>query len=146
MKHGFTLVELLIYMGLMAAFLTVLTSIFLSALDVQTQSEATSSVEDDGRYILSRLVYDIHRASSVTVPASNGQTANSLSLNVGTYTLSGGKLQINGSDNLNSYATTLSSFSVTRLGNSGGKPTLTISFSLKDNSETKTYQTTVSMR
>ena len=145
-QKAFTLVELIIYMGIMAIFLTVLTSIFLSVLDVQLQSEATSAVQTDSRYILSRLVYDIHRASSITIPAASGQTANSLVLDVASFASVGENLQINGTDNLNSFATSLTNFSVTRLGNPSGKHTLTINFTLTDRSEIKDYQISVGLR
>ena len=143
---AFTLVEILIYMGIMAIFLTVLTNIFLTVLDVQLQSEATSNVQIDARYILSRLVYDIHRAGSISTPASAGQTANTLVTNVASYASASGNLQINGIDNLNSFATNLTNFSVTRLGNPSGKHTLTINFTLIDQTETKDYQISVGLR
>ena len=149
MKPSFTLIELLIYMGLFAVFITVLTNVFLSVLDSQLQSEATSAVQIDARYLLSRLVYDIHRASAVVTPAGNGQTSTSLGLTIGgsnsTYALSGNFLDL-GPDQLNSYATVVSPFSVTRLGNASGKATLQISFTVSDQSETKNYQTTVDLR
>ena len=146
MKKAFTIVELIIYMGIMAVLLTVITSIFLSVLDVQLQSEATTSVQSDGRYILSRLVYDIHRAANITTPASAGQTATSLVTDVASYASVGDNLLINGTDNLNSYATKLANFSVTRLGNPSGSHTLTVSFTLTDQTETKDYQISVGLR
>jgi len=60
MKRGFTLIEILIYMGLMAALIIVLTNVFVTVLETQLESSSTSVVEIDGRYLLSRLIYDIH--------------------------------------------------------------------------------------
>src|SRR5688572_24260327 len=67
-QKGFSLVELLIVMGLMSILLLVLTDMFTSMLNVQTSTKAHSSVTEDGRFILSRLSYDVQRASSVTTP------------------------------------------------------------------------------
>src|SRR3989344_6301854 len=71
-QKGFTLIELIIYMGLLVILLSVLTSIFMSSLDVQLESQANSAVEQDGSYILSRLAYDIHRAEAISIPDMPG--------------------------------------------------------------------------
>lgn len=143
---GFTLVEILIYMGIMAVFVTVLTNIFLSVLETQVESSATSLVEVDGRYVLSRLIYDIHQAAGITTPASPGQSSSSLVLNSHSFDVSNGALLIDGTDNLTGVDTTVSNFSVTRLGNGLGNDTLQISFDLTSGAESRNYQTTVSLR
>jgi prepilin-type N-terminal cleavage/methylation domain-containing protein len=71
-KKGFTLVEMLIYMGLLTIFLAVIGNIFFSIIDLQLESQATSSVSESGRYLLSRISYDVRRAQSITTPASPG--------------------------------------------------------------------------
>jgi prepilin-type N-terminal cleavage/methylation domain-containing protein len=159
--QGFTLVEMLIAMGLMTIFLVVLSDIVVTVGQVSQESDATSTVAEDGRYILSRLSYDIERATSVTTPAALGNTTNNLVLVIGgvTYTYS-----INGSNNLqlvvspntdtlNGGDTTISNFTVQRLGNSGGKETLTVNFTVTSKTfrngstlESKTYTTTVGRR
>jgi prepilin-type N-terminal cleavage/methylation domain-containing protein len=137
MKRGFTLIELLMYMGLVSVFLTVLTSAFLSILDVQLESEAISTVEQDGRYILSRLVYDVHRASSITTPATVGQVTSTITLVIGgqnySYSTSNNNLiytSPSGTDNLNSYDSQISNLSITRVGNAIGKNSLQVGFTL----------------
>lgn len=146
MKRAFTLVEILIYMGIMAVFVTVLTNIFLSVLEIQIESSSTSLVEIDGRYILSRLIYDIHQAAGITTPSSPGQTTSSLVLNTHSFTVSNGALLIDSTDNLTNIDTTISNFSVTRLGNALDNDTLQISFDLAHGAEARSYQTTVSLR
>ena len=158
-ERGFTLVEMLITMGLMSIFMLVLTDIISAVGDVQVESEATSAVSQDGRFILARLSYDIGRASSVTTPGSLGSTTSSLVLVIGgvtyTYALSGGNLQLSVSpntDNLNGADTTISSFTVQRLGNAGGKETLTVQFTVTSvavrdsGAEVRTFTTTVGRR
>lgn len=151
--------ELLLYMGLLAIFLTILTQIFVAALDVQLESESTSSLEQNGRYIISRLRYDIARSSEITQPANLGETTQQLQLTINsapvTYSLAGQNLQISSGeslDQLNSNDTTVSNLEITRNGNALGKPTLTVSFLLTSliergkGRDTKTYQATIGTR
>lgn len=160
-QKGVTVVELLLYMALLSILLTVLTSIFMSALDVQLESNATSSVEQDGNYILARLAYDIHRAQSVNIPPINGATDNNFQIVIDgvnysyTVDVNGNLILTNniGANNLNSYGTRISAFSIQRFGNAGGiENTLKINFTLvsrtekKSGFETRNFQTNLSLR
>lgn len=160
-QRGVTVVELLLYMAILSGLLSILTSIFVSALDVQSESNATSSVEQDGNYILTRLTYDIHRAQSINIPASNGTTSNNFQIVVGgvNYTYStdvnGNLILTNnlGVNNLNNYGASVSAFSAQRLGNVGGvENTLKINFTVTSREkrisgfETKDFQTNLSLR
>lgn len=159
-SKGFTLVELLIYIGLLGIMLVVLTQVFTSALDVQTETEAASFVDLDSRFIINRLTYDIHRAQSITTPAALGATNSTLQLVIGgtnsTYALNGGNLEITdsvGTDRLNSVGSTISAFTVKRLGNTNGKNSLQISFTITSTTvknggqpETKNISTTIGIR
>ncbi len=160
---GFTLVELLIYMGLLSLFLLVLTSIFASILDVQLESQASSSVEEDGRFILARLTYDFGRAKAIVSPATLGSSATSLILNINginnTFSLSGQDLILTdntGSNKLNSFDDNVSNLNFTYLANSAAESTisatiranftLTSKVSRKNGPEAKTLQTTLGLR
>lgn len=160
-QKGVTIVELLLYMSILAVLLAILTSIFISALDVQSESQVTSSVEQDGNYILTRLAYDIHRAQSVNIPAINGTTANSFQIVINgvnyTYSIDGNSNLILannlGSNNLNSSGASVSAFLVSRLGNVGGvENTLKINFTITSREEkisgheAKNFQTNFSLR
>lgn len=148
--RGFTLIEILIYMGLMAALITVLTNVFVTVLETQLESSSVSVVEIDGRYVLSRLIYDIHRATSITTPAVAGQTSPGLTLNIGgpnhTYTVTDGVLYLDGSSRLTSIDTSVSNLSFTRVGNSTDNDTLRISFTLTSLAQSQNYNSTVSLR
>ena len=158
---GFTIVELLIYMGLLTILLSILTSVFVSALDVQSESRSASGLEQDGSYIIARLTYDITRASSITLPASLGSTGNTLQINVNainnSYAIDGSNNFVVtnnlGTNTLNSYDTKLTAFTVQRLGNVGGaEDTIKIDFTLVSRTsriagaESKSFQSTVAMR
>lgn len=145
MKKGFTLIEFLVYMGLMSLFLIVLSNILSTSLETFTQSNQATLVDADSRYILNRLAYDVGHAATITTPATVGQTTNSLVLDVGTYTNSGGNLLL-GIDRLNGFDSTIANFSVTRIGNGTGKDTVKISFDITSGSKTQTLSTTLGLR
>ncbi|MEK7534121.1 MAG: type II secretion system protein [Patescibacteria group bacterium] len=162
-NKGFTIVELILYMGILSVLLSILVSIFVTALDVQLESEAASSVERDGTYILAKLSYDIHRASSISIPASLGSQTNNFKIVVGgvdyTYGLDGSEnLTLNnnlGTNNLNSYDSKVSGLLAKRLGNAGGvEDTLKINFTITSRTkrtgtagyEAKDFETNLSLR
>lgn len=158
-QNGFTLMEMIIYMGIFLILLLVLTEIFISVLDVQSESWATSSVEQDGRFVLSRLFYDIHKADSIVTPANLGEENATLQIIVEginyTYSLSDNNLQLsnnNGTDKLNSFDTTISNFKVKRLGNLNGKNNIQVNFTVTSKQmrpkgpEVKNFQTTIGLR
>jgi type II secretory pathway component PulJ len=158
-KKGFTIVELLIYMTLLSGFLLLMTRIFSSTLDVQLESESQSAIQQDSRYILSRLTYDIQRATSVTTPATQGGSGATLAMVIGgvtnTYALSGTNLTLtnsNPADQLNSINTQVSGLLFKRIGNVGGKDTVQVQFTLTSSTkriqgaDVKSFQTTVGLR
>ncbi len=152
---GFTLIELIIYMGLMTGFLVMLSNIFGSILSVRVESQASSSVEQDGRFILARLAYDVNRATVSSVPNTT-----TLVLTIGgqayTYSLNGSKLQLvqpAGTDLLNSSGSTISGLTFQRLVNTGGREdTIKAQFTLNSvsqragGSEVRSFNTTIGRR
>lgn len=161
-NKGFTLIELLMYMGIFSILLVVTLQMFGSVFEIQLESQANSSVDVDGKFILNRFQYDINRAESITTPASKGITAQSLVIVVNnqnlTYSLANGNLNLTNSglgstDQLNSNESTVSDLLFTRLeGISGGKDLIQISFKLiseasqKSGKEIKIFKTTGGLR
>ncbi|KKR78338.1 MAG: hypothetical protein UU23_C0001G0102 [Candidatus Curtissbacteria bacterium GW2011_GWA1_40_9] len=159
LKKGFTLIELIMYMALMSIFLVVLSELFLSILEVRKESEATSGVEQDARYILSRLYYDLNRASSITTPATPGSSSSTLvaiiSGDTNSYSASGGNLTLTnnaGTNNLNSSASSISNLNFQKIGASGIGQTVKIDFTLTGKTqrtggaEIRDFTTTVGLR
>lgn len=155
---GFTLVELLIYFALVSILFIQLTSLFITVLEAKQDAHATSAVEREGQFILSRLSYDIQRADQVQVPGSLGQQTDQIGLTIAgqptNYLLQDGQLflQRNGEMIPVSSEVEISNFSVTRIGNVGGKATLQVSFDatsyIQESSgqETRHYQTAIGIR
>lgn len=153
--------EMLLSMALLSIFIVVLLDIVVSVLNAQNVSEANSSITQDGRYIMSRIDYDVQRASSITTPAAIGGSGTTLAMVIGgvtyTYTLSGTNLQLNvgaNTDNINSSETTIPSagFSFTRIGNPGGKDTIRMNYTVNSvntthsGAKSRTFTTTFGRR
>lgn len=158
-KKGFTLVELIIYMGLLTVLILVFTQIFTSILDNQSSSQSTSRVAEDGRYIYSRFIYDVNRAQSISIPAALGSSSANLVLTINsaqyTYSTNSGNLTVTdptGTYALNGFGTTISNVNFQRIGNAGGKHTIQMNFTVTSNMglhgafENKSFQTTAGLR
>ncbi|HSW88741.1 MAG TPA: prepilin-type N-terminal cleavage/methylation domain-containing protein [Candidatus Saccharimonadales bacterium] len=161
-NKGFTIIELIVYMGLFSILIGILSSVFISLLNNQLTVETTASTDENGKYILTRLTYDIDQAQSIVVPATVGTQTNNLQLTINninySYSLdSSGNVQIKdltnnlGPYNLNDYDATVSGLLFTRIGNTGGKNTVQVNFSVISNTkqktgQSKTFQTTIGTR
>ena len=159
-KHtGFTIVELLIYMGLLTILMTILTRLFTATIDVQLSGQATGAVEEDSRYIYSRLAYDISRAESIVTPASPGESANSLTIMIGqvsnNYSVSDTNFILTndqGAGVLNSYGTSISNVTFTQLGPVTGKKSIHVTYTVTSTIQSssgpdiRTMETTISLR
>jgi len=156
--HGYSIVEVIIYIGMLSVFMAVLTGIFVSTIDAKLESESISAIEQDGRFIIAKLAYDINRAQSIETPAL-GTTGNTLQITVDSlaesFALSNGKLQItksNNTDDLNGHDTTISNLTFQRLGNINGKNSIKMTFTITSitqratGPETKAFQTTLAIR
>jgi prepilin-type N-terminal cleavage/methylation domain-containing protein len=158
-RKGFTLIELAVYMGILSILLLILSSFFSSAIDTLLQSQATSPTEQDSKFILNRLMYDITNADSLTEPINPGDEGNEMKLVRNgityTYTQTGNNLTIAdnvGTNVLNSPNATISGLLFKRIGYVGQKPTVQIKFTVvstttaKNGKDSQTFQTTVSLR
>ncbi|QQG40541.1 MAG: type II secretion system protein [Candidatus Levyibacteriota bacterium] len=157
-QKGFTLVEMLIYMGLLSILLVVMVDLFAASLDVQLESTATSSVDRDGKFLYARFLYDIPRAQNIVSPTL-GASSNTLQISIdginNTYAINEGSLKLtnnNGINMLNSFDTTVSNLLFQHLGNTGGKPVIRVSYTLNSKTsrtagtESKNFQTSIGLR
>lgn len=133
--------------------------IFSSSIDVQLDTQATSSVSQDGEFILEKLNYDLHRTQNVIIPSSPGEQSNHLQIIIDdvnyTYEVNNGNLLLiddSGTDTLNSYETTLTNMTFKCLGNGSGKNTIAITFTLtsktirRSGPDIKDFRITVGLR
>lgn len=158
-NKGFSMIELLVYMSLFSIVIVLLADMFASLLSVQLKTQSTSYVEQDGRYILTRLMRDVATAQSIATPSLGGQTTPTLTLTLPadtyTYALTTGNLTLTtgtGIDVLNGFDTTVSNLSFTKITNTGAKDTVRINYTVTSKTKTPTgtksvdYQTTVGLR
>lgn len=165
-QRGFLLLELVLYMGLLMILLTIMSEVFIATLAVKLESESTSAAQQDGSYIMARLAYDIRRSSNILSPAL-GQSATTLSLDIiensvhktYQYIWSNNSLVLSDgatSDLLHSNNSTVTNFTVTRVGNSGSitnaKDTISTILTVKSVAQTRaglhtlTFQSTTGLR
>lgn len=135
-SQGFTLIELMLYMGLLGIFLFVMTDLFVSTLDVRSESTSYYVVTSDAEYLQKKLSYEVRRSDAITAPTVATSSA-TLNLSIGgvatTYSLSNGNLmltQSGQSHQLNSNGTSITNFSVLRIGSGSATDTLQISYTL----------------
>jgi prepilin-type N-terminal cleavage/methylation domain-containing protein len=159
MQEGFTLIELAVYIGILAILLSILSSVFGSIVDVQLQSKVNSGVDQDGRYIQAKLTHDMESSSTTIIPANPGNESSSLQITINsvdyTYSLdSNNNLQVvddstGEADVLNSYDTSVSGLTFTRIGSGDDNDTIAVSYTLTSRSsdqqgqESETFQTTL---
>ncbi len=157
--RGFTLVELLIFMGLFSVILLVLSSLFASIVQQQLETQGMSAVETDATYLTARLQYDFDRADDIVLPEISGDTSDSLTLVIGgldyTYSLTGTTLEMttpSGTVSLTSPRTQVSDVSFHRVGNDSGVPTIEVLITLSSTavnstgSETRIIDTSYATR
>lgn len=127
-SKGTTIVELLIYLGLSTVLLLLLSQFFVSILDESMETQSYSAVQNDGRYIMARLKYEINNADTVTLPVNIGDSSDSLEISVGgvttSYYANDGKFYYyNGTSEvlMSSLDSVISNVSFTKRGNVSGK-------------------------
>ena len=78
-KGGFTLVEMLITIGILSFLLIIFSQVIGGIFALQLKSGVTSTLSQDYHFLLSRLSYDVARASTfaVTSPTALDLTINS---------------------------------------------------------------------
>lgn len=157
-QKGFTVIELIIYMGLLMMLILIFSEIFASITDLQLSSRNTSNIADDGRYIYSRFINDVNRATSIIEPSPAGSTSGTLRLIINgdsySYSVSNGTLSITdptGTYALNGYGTQITGIAFTRIG-TGSASTVRINFTVNGTvtkeglDDQQVFQTTAGLR
>lgn len=95
-SRGFSLLELLIYIAILAGLMVVVSDAFISLSKGRGQSEARSEVHATSRFVAEKIRQDVKGASVVSVPVF-GSASSTLNVTVGgtviIYDVFGGQLQ-----------------------------------------------------
>ncbi len=153
-QAGFSILELLIYMGVSAFLLGSLTQIFVLISRLRLDTQASSELQQDGMFLLSRMSYDLARSGTITTPALGSQGA-ILQTDMIKYSLDANNhiqiTDLSGSDMISGYDTTVSGLNFLHL-KSGSKDNVQVSFTLTSKvvkaggSQTKQFITTIGTR
>lgn len=152
LNSGITIVEILVYIGLLSIFLIIMIDVFTTSVNLKLASESASSLQQDSQFILSKLTSDMSQATSVVEPSNLGETTQTLILDEIVYSLNDGTLTRDGV-NLNGTDTQIQNISFTRVGNLNGVPTIKINFEIVSkitkqgqNVGSQVFQTTLGLR
>lgn len=81
-KQGFSLLELLLYIGLSSTILLVASSFFVLTLQSRVKNQTIAEVDSQGLRVMQVLSQEIKNSTAITSP-TQGNSASSLSLNSG---------------------------------------------------------------
>ena len=124
-------------MGIFSILIFVLTDIFIGTLNEKNKSEATSTLSQDAKFIISKLQYDIRNANSILSPELGLSDSNLTIVLYGqalTYSSQSGNLVLNDGTanyNLNSAESKISYLNFERIGNPNGKNSIHINIRLE---------------
>ncbi|MBP9700491.1 hypothetical protein KBD71_04395 [Candidatus Woesebacteria bacterium] len=136
-----------------------MTDLFVSTLDVRSESTSYYIVTYDAEYLQKKLSYDVRRSDAINTPVA-ATSAATLGLTTAgvttTYSISSGNLMLTQSGQsyqLNSNGTSISDFSILRIGSGNATDTLRISYTIASRTmlrgtpaESKSVQFTVGGR
>ncbi len=79
-NRGFSLLELLIYMGILAGFLSVIMNIFFMITAISAKEEARTEVQQNLRFAAAQIMNEVRAAQTINAPSSG--ESNILELNM----------------------------------------------------------------
>ncbi len=93
--HGYTLIELLLYISMIGILLSAVTVFFATTADARIKNQTISEVNDQGAYVMDYIAQTIRNATDITAPTI-GTSSASLTLTVPTGSLSPTIFSLNG--------------------------------------------------
>jgi len=80
-QKGFSLIEIILYLGLLSIILTVLAVFFQEEIFLKAKINDKVEIVDNGQFALNKIVWYLKQAESLNAPAVS-QSQNTLSLNL----------------------------------------------------------------
>lgn len=81
-KKGFSLLEMLVYIAVLAVATLIVVGVFISINQGRARTEAVAEVNSNIRFTMEKINQDLKSASSVSVPATAGATSTSLTIEI----------------------------------------------------------------
>lgn len=163
-QSGFSLVELLLYLGMTAIILSGVSFFFVSMLQARVKHQTINEVEQQGQQAMATITQTIRNAENITSPAT-GASAGSLTLDVVSgsldptvFDLSGGILRVTegagAAQSLTTSAVTASGLTIQNLTRPTTQGVLRVQFTLTKTSTSgrnefsysKTFRGSASLR
>ncbi len=74
LRSGTTLLEVMLFLGILSIISTTITAVFLATQDARALQRSIASLEDAGTQLISTISKTTRRAETVTAPATTGST------------------------------------------------------------------------
>lgn len=87
-KSGFSLLEILIYISVIAVITLAIGAVFVSIASGQAKADARAEINSEIRFATDKINQDISAAAAITQPAAAGQSSGTLTLTIGASTIS----------------------------------------------------------
>ncbi|PIS05229.1 MAG: hypothetical protein COT81_02345 [Candidatus Buchananbacteria bacterium CG10_big_fil_rev_8_21_14_0_10_42_9] len=87
-KNGFTLLELLVYIGILSFVLVVIAGVFITFGQGKGKVDARAEINQNLSLIIGKIQQDLQDADSVSTPSSTNDATSSLSMDVNGTTVS----------------------------------------------------------
>lgn len=159
-KNSFTIIEFLIYIGILSIILLVFLDLLVSLTRMRTENESTSNVQQDSSYLINKFIYDIHQAKIISNPLHPPGQSNVLNVTINgtgySYATDSAKnlIMSDGVTNyqLNGYDTQITSILFTRLGQDDIHDVIKIKFTVTSRVknpagyESQLYETVIGLR
>ncbi len=71
LNEGFTLIEILIYIGLVSVFLIICTSFAWTVINSKIKNQAILEVQQNARFTIERMIQEIHAAEDINIAQSD---------------------------------------------------------------------------
>ena len=97
---GFTLIEVLLYLAMLAVFVVVISPFWQGLLDITEKGKAMNTVNTEGQFIMTKVLQRIRESDSITSPIAGNSsstlnlTYTNVNLNPTIFDLSSGSLML----------------------------------------------------
>lgn len=130
-KKGFTLIETIIYMGLLAVILLIVTNLLIASSSFSQEETARLEIQKNGRFAVERIIRDLQASQTISIPSDSIPTGNLVISNPEqiTYNISNNRLvrvDSTSTENVTDNQVKIDSLSFSRIENPGGNTTIKI--------------------